>query len=419
MDDALERATRHALIGDHTTLPELPDALYRGLIAVSILAFLSLVSTTALFFYLGLRLFTWKQRRQVQANQFVVLIFNLILADIQQSVAFVINSEWVRQNSIVVGGSACWVQGWFISTGDLSSGLFTFAIAVHSLADIVYDYRVSQRVFKLSLILLWTFNYACAGIGIAMHSSDFYVRAGAWCWINMKYINERLWLHYFWIIIAEFGTVVIYAAILIILRRRVQESLYTTSAAQLRAQSAMKLIIAYPTIYVVCTLPLVIARLKTMAGYKVDFVELCVAAAMITSNGWLDVLLYSMTRSSIIFGSDITNGNIRALETFTAGSNWRPDRMFGTTTTVEAMDPHPSRRERFSGMHANESLEHLHNQSRLSVKVETTVDVSVEDMELEQYQMQMNTIHEGEMEGGDPSCIKGRLSFDTETTNEK
>ena len=56
-----------------------------------------------------------------------------------------------------------------------------------------------------------------------------------------------------------------------------------------RAKNVAKLIVAYPIIYVICTLPLVIARLMSMAGREVTFVQLCIAGAMITSNGWLDV----------------------------------------------------------------------------------------------------------------------------------
>ncbi|KAI5364713.1 Putative G protein-coupled receptor GPR1 [Septoria linicola] len=421
MDSNLSYPLPDPIVNSPTTLAGLPQDLRRGLTAVSVLAFVSLVSSSALCIHLGYHLFTWKQRSQVRANQFVVLIFNLILADVQQSVAFVINARWVHGDGIVIGTWACWAQGWFVSTGDLSSGLFTFAIAVHSLSDIVFDYRLSHRMFRLALLGLWSFNYLCAVIGLAMHPADFYVRAGAWCWINMKYINERLWLHYFWIIIAEFGTLVIYAFIFMVLRRRVRESFYTTSVVQLRAYSAAKLIIAYPTIYVVCTLPLVIARLKSMAGIHVEFIELCVAAAVITSNGWLDVLLYSITRQNLIFGPDMTNENVRAIDTFIT-SNWRPDRMFGTITTIEATLPRRPLRARLSKAQDEEDgiIDNLRNSSRLSVRADTTIQVSVEMLDVDQLGMRrFSTIEEGAGEGGNADCIKGRLSFEMEATEER
>ena len=253
----------------------------------------------------------------------MILIFNLILADVQQSIAFMLNVQWLRDDAVTVGTSSCWAQGWFVSTGDLSSGLFTLAIAVHSYADIVHDYRLSHRPFLAAIGSLWIFNYAMAIIGIALHPADIYVRAGAWCWVNTQYSDERLWLHYFWILIAEFATVVIYSLIFSIIRQRVASSFYDAETKD-RASRAAKLVIAYPIIYVICTLPLVIARLMSMAGRPVTFTQLCIAGAMITSNGWLDVLLYSITRRALLFG--------RAFHTF----RLRPDDSFGNVTTIEA-----------------------------------------------------------------------------------
>jgi hypothetical protein len=158
---------------------------------------------------------TVRRKGEVFTNdaKFIILIFNLVFADIQQSIAFLLNAQWLQSNAIDVHTSTCWAQGWFVSTGDLASGVFTFAIAIHSFLDIVHDFRLGHRTFLASIVLLWVFVYACAIIGVALHPADFYMRAGAWCWINTKYIKERLWLHYFWIIIAEFGTVVVYSLI--------------------------------------------------------------------------------------------------------------------------------------------------------------------------------------------------------------
>jgi hypothetical protein len=329
---------------------------------------------------------TSKTRR----NQFLILIFNLILADFQQSIAFMLNVEWLYKDSIQVGTSTCWAQGWFVSTGDLSSGLFTLAIALHSYADIVHDFRLSHRIFMSVIASLWTFNYLLAIASVALHPTDVFVRAGAWCWINNKYAPERLWLHYAWVIVAEFGTVVIYAATFIIIRKRVASSFYDNET-KLRAQSAAKLVVAYPIIYVICTLPLVIARLMSMADRKGTYAQLCIAGAMITSNGWLDVLLYSVTRSNLLFGSDTGAEQVRALDTFRV----RPDDSFGTVTTIEATSGivgKPRQRQRWlsttsarapsrSPYDSQENLFELVN----GVKAETTVMVERETENFEDF----------------------------------
>jgi len=369
-------------ISSSTTLSPLPDVLTRGLAAVSTLGFLSFSLSFMLLCRLAYRFV--RGTTKTRTNQFLILIFNLLLADFQQSIAFMLNVEWLRRDAIAVGTSACWAQGWFVSTGDLSSGLFTLAIAFHSYADIVHDYRLSHRIFMAVIASLWAFNYILAIASVALHPSDVFVRAGAWCWINNKYSPERLWLHYAWILLAEFGTVVIYATTFIIIRKRVASSFYDPDTKQ-RAQSAAKLVVAYPIIYVICTLPLVVARLMSMADRKGTLAQLCVAGAMITSNGWLDVLLYSITRSSLLFGpDDASEPAQRALDTFRV----RPDQAFGTVTTIEAsgsasgMGNKPRQRQRWLSTASVRSLrtpfdsqENLCEVEMESVKAETVVEV--------------------------------------------
>ena len=272
--------------------------------------------------------------------------------------------------------------------------------------DIVFNFRLGRRSFGVAIAGLWVFNYILAIIGMGMHPNDLYERAGAWCWINTKYTNERLWLHYFWVIIAEFGTVIIYALVWLILQRRVKESFYTNSKTALRAKSAAKVIIAYPIVYVVCTLPLVKARLTSMAGQPVSFLELTVAGAMITSNGWLDVLLYTITRRSLLFGSDASDGGV--LDTFT---HFRPDHAYGTTTVIEAnnkLTGAPSRRKLSQqGLHSrSQSTEELFTQSQTpGVKAETTVVVRTDTLE-------MDRIREAEAEASDVELGK-KASFES------
>jgi hypothetical protein len=293
---------------------------------------------------LSWRILRWKRiGSHIRANQFVVLILNLVLADLQQSMAFMLNSIWVMDDAITTGSVTCWVQGWFFSTGNLSSGLFTLLIAVHTLADIVFHWKPSHTALVITILSVWVFTYGLSILGISMHPNDFYTKAGAWCWINNRY-NERVWLHYFWIIFAELATIAIYAFIFAILHLRVRRSFYSSDEEVERAKKAALIIIAYPLIYAICTAPLVVADMRIMFGADVSYIELIVAACFVTSNGWLDVVLYSFTRRSILFGSDMTNEDVRAIDTFTTDHRFRPDGDYGTTTVIEVdMPRHPGR----------------------------------------------------------------------------
>jgi hypothetical protein len=216
---------------------ELTPSVRQGLTAITVLSLTSFVSTTTLFLYLAYKL-AWhtyikqqsnepkpiqravdvalgidgifaeqnndqkplgQARRASSApgnndqlkrprqppNQFLILIFNLLLADMHQSVAFLLNAEWLRRNAIRVGTPACFVQGLFVSLGDLASSCFITTIAVHTYLSAVKGCRTSQRLLYGVLAAVWVFVYAISTLPIAATrngalSGGFFVRAGSW-----------------------------------------------------------------------------------------------------------------------------------------------------------------------------------------------------------------------------------------------
>lgn len=89
----------------------------------------------------------------------------------------------------------------------------------------------------------------------------------------------------------------------------------------------------YPLIYVVCTLPLALGRVGTLASAEVPYWYFCMAGALITSNGWLDVLLWGTTRHTVVFGP-VGNADALGLETF-AFMRTPPGREFGNIVWVQ------------------------------------------------------------------------------------
>ena len=73
------------------SLDPLPPVYREGLIPVTIFAMMSLISVTALLIFITHRLVSWRKhyREYVGYNQYVILIYNLLLADLQQAIAFV------------------------------------------------------------------------------------------------------------------------------------------------------------------------------------------------------------------------------------------------------------------------------------------------------------------------------------------
>lgn len=236
-----------ALKPDGRTLTPLHSSLRQGLIAITLLALISFVASATLFLYLSYKLILWRffirdhpardaqhpalrnasqptanftlgiddifpegqapssesadgQPQQKQPpepapppprpktpppNQFLVLIYNLFLADMHQSLAFLLNTAWLQQDGIIVGSTTCWSQGFFVSTGDLSSSMFIMAIAFHTYMSVVQNRRPSHRVLYVSVGLIWLFVYAISllPVGITQNGREaggFFVRAGAW-----------------------------------------------------------------------------------------------------------------------------------------------------------------------------------------------------------------------------------------------
>jgi len=330
-----------------STLDPLPSTLQRGLPVVAFFGLLSLASSGFLFLFLTVRLVGWWRKGQLRqgANQFFILIYNLLLADIQQATAFALSTVWVAKNKIEVGTTTCWANGWFVSVGDLASGVFIFSIALHTFVAVVKGRTVSDRTFYLWLLGCWAFVYAMAIVTVGRHT-DVYVRAGAWCWVDQRFENDRLWLHYVWIFIAMFGTVVIYALIYLSIYSRLTISSAENRSELTSTKRAAKWMIIYPIVYIVCTLPLAGGRMAAMTGIQVPYWYYCLAGAAITSCGWLDVLLYALTRRVLIFSKEPPPITEYGLNTF---GWWHGSTFYGTTTTIEGPLSHGNFASRHRG----------------------------------------------------------------------
>nr|CEG04782.1 unnamed protein product [Fusarium clavum] len=375
------------------TLDPLGDDLRHGLTAVAVLAFISFFSASILFFYLVYKLTTWslfiksqsdgqfhQQSGSIQRaidvtlgidgifsdsngeagkkadgdagprqpNQFLVLIINLLLADMHQGVAFLLNAAWLRYDAILVDTATCYTQGLFVSLGDLASSMFITAIAIHTYMAVVKGIQTPQKVLYGVIVAIWIFVYAISFIPIATTRNGaefggFFVRAGSWCWMNRQYEDLRLFTHYLYIFLGLGTTSILYIIIFFHIRRQARlgasngENDGDSIELQLNRNPAF---LIYPVIYVLCTLPLAAGRIATMAGANVPNGYFCFAGAMIASNGSFDCLLFGTTRNTIIFASryDVASNDV-GLKTF-AFLKTPTNRKFGNTISIQGGRQH-------------------------------------------------------------------------------
>ncbi|OKL61121.1 hypothetical protein UA08_03095 [Talaromyces atroroseus] len=279
-------------------------------LGVGLIACVSVVATGCLLGFLTYRMIFWRRyyTRPLAENQYVVLIYNLLLADLQQAIAFLIYLVWVDRGRSQYYTAACYLQGWFIQTADPGSGLFILGIASHTAAVILRGRQLPYGVFCGCIIALWMFILMLGSIPVGMWGKNvFVVSEAGWCWLSPAHEDERLWGHYFWIFIAEFGTIVLYGLMTIYLRRRMQQS---SAAMQTQQESLRRLnrvviyMVIYPVVYVILSLPLAAGRMAVSRGVVPSKTYFAVAGSFMALSGAVDVIVYTITRRHLLLDSD-------------------------------------------------------------------------------------------------------------------
>lgn len=318
----------------------LKDVVRQGMIAMGTLGLISAISTFSLILFLTYRMVYWRKyyEHPLTKNQAILLLYNLLLADFQQSMSFVISFYWISQDKLVGPSRMCFLQAWLIHIGDVSSGLWVFSIGLHTLVNVVFRKKIPTNVFIGWAIGIWAFCIAITAAGpIKIH--NVFVPTAAWCWISSEYQLERLYLHYAYIFLAQGGSVIAYAFVVVFLYTQVKQNggtqQYTTvqasngevtkpkndpfAASQKRILRTARYMVLYPIAYVALTLPLASARLAAMTGHNPPVPIYILAGCMMTSCGWMDVVLYTTTRKILV---STKNSNKEAPNQLQAFRDW-------------------------------------------------------------------------------------------------
>lgn len=146
------------------------------------------------------------------------------------------------------------------------------------------------------------------------------------------------------------GVIVTYALIFISIRAKARGYGRSTGSMQSNdpdpatLSRALKYMIIYPIAYVILTLPLAAGRMAAMTGVKISFGYYCLAGAAITSCGWIDVLLYVMTRRVLVFSHAPPPREDFGFDTLGFKPGGR--QFFGTTTIIEGPITHKGKYRR-------------------------------------------------------------------------
>jgi len=145
---------------------------------------------------------------------------------------------------------------------------------------------------------------------VHLHDLKEFANRISQCWIPQIHAKERLALHYFWIFLAEFVTLALYIYLFVFLYRRTRNlarnmrrtTLSSPTAGDVISQlyKAARYMLLYPLVYIVLTLPLSIGRMLNMQGYEPPLVFWTVMGSLMTSAGWVDAIVYSITRGVLV-----------------------------------------------------------------------------------------------------------------------
>jgi hypothetical protein len=79
----------------------------------------------------------------------------------------------------------------------------------------------------------------------------------------------------------------------------------------------------YPAVYIILTLPIAVGRMVAMTGQQMPDLFFIVAGSLLTSCGWIDALLYTLTRRVLVSG-DLNTGQYNRSVTATLTNAARP-----------------------------------------------------------------------------------------------
>lgn len=156
--------------------------------AMGVIAAFSWVATLGLLSFLTYRMVFWQRfyKRPLAENQYVVLIYNLLLIDLQQATAFLICLHWLQRGSVNYPSAACVLQGWWIQVGDPGSGLFVLAIAMHTCAVVFRGRQLPFKPFVGCVVGLWVFIIILGLIPVGMFASKTFVISEAG-WVSLDH----------------------------------------------------------------------------------------------------------------------------------------------------------------------------------------------------------------------------------------
>ncbi|KAK2002382.1 integral membrane protein [Colletotrichum falcatum] len=191
-------------------------------------------------------------------SPFPILVYNLLLADMMEAVAYALSIYWVVSDGIIAPSSVCWAQGWLGSTSNLAASLFLTAISVNTFLTVGLGYKVPRWVVYATVVALWVFDFGINGAGVivsvlhpAAPQESFFMRANV-CGSSGQSDHQRLTGYH-------------------------------------------PAFLVYPFVYIGCSVPLVVGRVTSLLGIDLGIYYFAFAGSVLAANGLFNSILWTST----------------------------------------------------------------------------------------------------------------------------
>ncbi|KLO12173.1 hypothetical protein SCHPADRAFT_854296 [Schizopora paradoxa] len=259
---------------------------------------------------------------------------SLMLADCLLSVGGLMNIKW-----IIIGHSSCGhycsAQGAIQQLGAPGVALSNIAISLHTFFVIFFNWNSKSWLVPTAVnLFLWTYLSLLVVIGYVVHQSpglNFFSPTPTWCWIDKKFVVERLIGDYVYPWLACLLLLVVYSLLFFRLRgwvsvtpdrwsrirlvrrgssnrltqgefgRAIEDNSESGIGTLIGRQKASKML-WYPVCYIILILPMSIVRWIhfTNDDNPPPFILTAAVATLFKLSGLVNVVLYMLTRPNLL-----------------------------------------------------------------------------------------------------------------------
>ncbi|KAH9477373.1 hypothetical protein JR316_0009579 [Psilocybe cubensis] len=273
---------------------------------VALIAFPALISLAAI---VSLLIFKFPKRQTFQNSHMLGYFLSLLFANVLQSIASVMDFEWVAKGRVVSGG-LCSSQGGIKQIGNLAASIWSLIIAIHLFHVLFLRIRATRPVFIGAIISAWALVLLILFIGRfgfqREEKGPYFGIAGTSCGITSSYATARAALDYLFSFLSIGLGLVLYVLVLLRVHGLLIRDKYHHWRLNFRRKDndwsrviiqdnaineiARKLV-WYPVSYSVVLIPITIVRVIQFNGTAVPFSITVITGFIFNMMGFINVIM--------------------------------------------------------------------------------------------------------------------------------